>query len=593
MLKIEKVLSETALPLTKQQNIVNFVVPLEGSHMDMRNSYVQFQLDVQSAQSARLSLGQDGVAYHPVALVRRARLVSSMKGVISETYNLNILMENLLWNGRTTSEDQSEALMGWGSVAGQDYMHSVITDYNGEQNCMVKIPFEHLFPGTLGKEEEFPVTELGDLTVQLELEPTRNLFQQAVLPRWSGASSYDRSVYTGAIGATGLAAPSDVITLDVDAAYVYYNGQIVDVSYTPAVGDAETVQCVITAIGPADNQITINQEIPITLGTTRIEVGYDNTLIHCEPLAGSTGGVTPGATALTVPLDGSGTAGNLDPQQFTTLIPDVSAGPLPLQVEISYVTYPIAGGAISDVQTVQRKVIAVTDTAGQGPWTVTLDAALPDIAEDYNMSGINIKPLRVNVTDAVWQVQQAFLFPYRRFGKAEKVGKRMISTFTQEPLPQVSDGYSFSREVQVAGNAFSCFLLTPPASNQNQLLSVSDGVETYRFFLNDVALSTIPIAIRNSEHLDMLMRVFNNSDFPLRNLSLTKDSPWYIPTAPAGQEGKYVPATLVAKMKPKMILDEENVEAGAERKNLRVEMQGTGMATAKTIYFFKQEWKMI
>lgn len=588
MLKIEKVLSETSLPLSKQQNIVNFVVPLEGSHMDMRNSYVQFQMKVDSAQSARLSFGQDGIAYHPVALIRRARLVSSMKGVVSETYNLNILMENLLWNGRTTAEDQSDALMGWGAVAGQDYMHSVITDYNGKQNCMVKIPFEHLFPGTLGKEEEFPVTELGDLTVQLELEPSRQLFQQVVLPRWSGVSSYDQSIYADSRSAANLGATGNVLTFGAPAAISFYNGQLVTVTYTPTGGSPTDVDCVITTVD--DNDIILNQTLP---GSTGIKVAYDNTLIHCNPIAGSTGAVTPGPTQLIVPLDGSEAAGAVEPQQFTTLIPDVSAGPLPLQVEISFTYYPIAGGAISDVLTVQRKITAVAATDGEGPWTVTVSPALPEIALGYNMSGINIKPLRVNVTDAIWQVQQAFLFPYRKLGKAEKVGKRLISTFTQEPLPQVSDGFSFAREVQVAGNAFSCFLCTPPASNQNQLLSVADGVTDYRFFLQDTALSTIPLAIRDTSHLDMLMRVFNNSNFPLRNLSFIKDSPWYIPTAPEGEEGTYAPACLVAKMKPRMILDEPNFEPAAERKNLRVEMNGQDMATAKTIYFFKEEWKMI
>lgn len=580
MLKIEKVLSETALPLTAQQNIVNFVVPLEGSHMDMRNSYVQFQLDVASAQSARLSFGQDGIAYHPVCMIRRARLVSSMKGVISETYNLNILAENLLWNGRTTAEDQADALMGWGAVAGQDYMHSVITDYNGEQNCMVKIPFEHLFCGSLGKEEEFPVTELGDLTVQLELEPSRQLFQQAVLPRWTGVSSYDYSIYTGSRAAANLGATGNVLTFSSAADYSYYNGQRVTVSYTPTGGSATEADCVITAVDGED--ITLNQTIP---GSTGIRVAYDNTLIHCEPLAGAAGAVTAGATALVVAYDESQVAGNLDPQQFTTLIPDVTAGPLPLQVEISYCLYPIAGGAISGATSVKTKITAFEATGGEGPWTLFISPALPDIPADFNMSGINIKPLRVNVTDAVWQVQQAFLFPYRKLGKAEKVGKRMISTFTQEPLPQVSDGYSFSREVQVDGNAFSCFLMTPPVSNSSQILSVADGVKDYRFFLNDVALSTVPIVIGGTTHLDMLMRVFNNSDFPLRNLSFVKDSPWFVP--------EYAPATLVAKMKPKMIMEEPNVEAGADRKNLRVEMNGENMAAAKTIYFFKEQWKMI
>ena len=93
-------------------------------------------------------------------------------------------MHNLLFYNKTTSENISDALYGWGCVQSSDYTHSVFTDYEpGSNNCVIKIPCEHLFPGTIGRDSEYPSD--GDLTIMLELEPTKNLFQQCVSFRWS------------------------------------------------------------------------------------------------------------------------------------------------------------------------------------------------------------------------------------------------------------------------------------------------------------------------------------------------------------------------------------------------------------------------
>lgn len=576
MLKINKIVSETALPLTKQNNLINFIVPQEGSHLDLKDSYVQFTMDVTSALSERLSLGQDGFPYHPVALIRRARLVSSTKGVIQETNNLNILMENLLWNGRSSSEDQSEALQGWGAVPGADYMHSTFSDYpHDDRNCVVRIPMSHLFPGSVGKSEAMPTNEIGQLTVMLELEPTKSQFQQAVLPRWAGEDKYERGNFVQDFDMDGITGPTNVlVSTGVDFELFVSVGSIISVTYT-AGPTPTTVDVVVLNVD--GDEITVSQTIP---ASTNVKITVDNLLVHCATISGGTGATGPAVSSLIVPVD------TTDGQQFNGEIPDLTFGPLPIQAQISYAYYPAAGGALIGA-TSQR--VTITGVTGSGPWTAAFTPSLPAVPPNFVMGGINIQPLAVNINDAVWQVNQAYAFMYHLMGKQEKSDDKMfISTYTYEPVQQVCDGFSYSREVQVSGNAYGCFLLTPPASNTSQLISTASGVQNYRFFLDDVALSTIPLEIEGVTHLDMLMRVFNNSDMPLRNLAFIKDSPWFV--ARTGTP----PASLVAKMKPRTDYEgSPNVMVGAPRRNLRVEMDGSGMDTAKTIYFFKNEWKMI
>jgi hypothetical protein len=163
----------------------------------------------------------------------------------------------------------------------------------------------------------------------------------------------------------------------------------------------------------------------------------------------------------------------------------------------------------------------------------------------------------------------------------------LVSHFTYEPLPQVSDGSNFQREVQVSGNAYNCFLLAPPSTNSSQLCSVAEGTQSYRFFLDDVALSNIPLQLSTTLDLDMKMRVYNNSEFPLRNLNPLKDAPIFVPSA-ANKVQQFV-----AKLKPHVMAGQPNFVAGAQPKALRVELNGNGMATAKTVYFFKEEFKVL
>ena len=50
---------------------------------------------------------------------------------------------------------------------------------------------------------------------------------------------------------------------------------------------------------------------------------------------------------------------------------------------------------------------------------------------------------------------------------------------------------------------------------------------------------------------------------------------------------------LPAKLKPKMMGGKPNYTSDTEKKNPTVELNGEDMPTAKTIYFFKEEYKLI
>lgn len=578
-LKIEKLLSQQSLPLSKTNNIINFVVPELGTHTDFSQSYIQLGLQVTSPTSAHLSFGHNQKAYYPNCMVRRSRLVSSKKGVIFECNNLNILMQNLLWHNKTTSENISDSLFGWGAVESDLYVKSVFTEAPAGTNAYVKIPFAHLFPGSLSS-DLLPSEVVGELTIQLELEPTKNLFQQVVGERWASAYE-DVEVYNAEIQCTNASVGTDSLVTTEPNTWVQV-GDHITVTYIENGAQVDPIDNIITQISQDQKTLTITSEIPD--GATDISYTFNNQQIHCNPFVG-TGAVV---STLTVPANSLSTyIYNGVAQQFNGEIQDVTQGPLPLAVQVNYWTYVTT----DDTQltesslntTITNMVVNQNKTV-----TLTLSTPLPSVVNTKTVAGIEVQPLNTNINNAVWTVQEAYCFPYRFMNmKEDKADKILLTTYTYEPLPFVSDGNSFAREILVAPNTTNCFLLMPPSTDTDDLYSVLQGVNNYRFFLNDVALSNIPIEMNTNLDLDMLMRVFNNSEYPVRNLYVLKNDPLYI-----NNEG--APQVYVAKIKPRMLGGRENYNPeDRERKPLRVEINGQSMAQAKTIYFFKEEMKVV
>ena len=583
MLKIEKLLSQQALPLSKANNILNFVVPQIGTHLDFTSSYVQFEVDVTSATSSRIAFGRNKNSYYPVCMVRRSRLVSSKKGVLTEVNNLNILVQNLLWHNKTTSENNSDALWGWGGTEGADYFHTVFTDNSG--NSFVKIPFGHLFPGSLANSNFLPTEELGELTIQLELEPTKNLFQQLTSSRWNDQQDY----YSFDVACNNLGAQGDVLTVTSPGdENIFMVGDIVQVLYT----DAEEppvdyqVSAVVTEIG--EGTVTVSGILPISTGiyitSTPKDANGDiykasNKFIHCNPQVGTAALMT----TLTVPARPDFS------EQFNGSIQDITAGSLPLAVNVSWWAYTNEGYVLDDTPLELPQTLTGVVVNNDKTVTLTISPGLPSMANTKTYAGIQVQPLSTNLNDAVWTVNQAFCFPYRIMnGKKEDTEGLLLTRYTYEPLPFVSDGNSFAREILVAPNTTNCFLLMPPASDTSYLYSTLDGVKNYRFFLNDVALSNIPIVMNSSLDLDMKIRTFNNSEYPIRNINVVKNDP------PLGSAVAFGSEVYCAKLKPHKLGGEVNYNPqDNERKPLRVEINGNGMPATKTIYFFKEEMKVV
>jgi len=574
MLKIEKIVSEQYLPLTKQNNLINFVINQEGTHMDMTSSYIQFTLNV-TGGSATMSFGQDGMAYYPICMIRRCRLVSSTVGTLMEVNNLNILMQNLLWYNKTTSENLSDSLFGWGAVEGHDYTHSVFSDYpDNSTNCCVKLPFKHLFPGSIGNDQDFPTDKFGTLTIMMELEPTKNLFMQITDQRWS-IPPLQRFVdmYAGTVNFNDLDSSGNVLTVasggSLDGIQV---GSYVTVSYT----DVDGLQgSFLIVIAKDETTVTLNDELPVCTG---VDIEYSNILIQCLPY-------TENSTQSTLTVPNNDATVNNILQQFQGMIPDLTPnGTFPLQCLIQYATYLTAGGP----QTSEALITTITNAVQNedNTVTITINPPMPAAPANSTVSGIRLGPYNTNLPAAAWTVTNAYCFPYRKYGKPEGNSKICISYFTYEPLPFVSDGNSFAREIQITSNAYNVFLICPPVENISQLYSSVDGITDYRFFLDDIALTNIQIPLNTTVDLDMKTRVFNNSTFLLRNLSLIKNEPEFY-------GGNSLAQVYCAKVKPKMVLGDVNYTADTQRRNLRVEINGVDMPTAKTIYFFKEEYKLV
>lgn len=582
--KLQKLVSEQALPLSQRNNLVNFMIPGDqGVSVDLANTYVQFQLRVTGAGSGSVCFGQDQQPYYPVALVRRARLVSSMKGTLHEVNNLNILINNLMFHAKTASENNSDSLFGWGAVTGADGVHSVF-DYNTDDlsnNCVVRIPMSHLVPGSLGSDELF-FDKVGTLTLQLELEPTKNLFIQIIDPRW-GSTDPD---FIGVIGCNNVAADAaDRTLLTATTANqflgVYQVGDKVQVSYTGGAGQA-ALQAVVTAVAAGGATINITPALPAG-ALTGVSINFNNVNIHCTSYVGTGNAVTQ----LTVPVCAQTIIAGKPLQQFTGAIPDVTNSPLPLICNIDYWTYTTADGTglAQQTQLTNQKITAAVVDPDTNVVTLTIDSGIPAVANTLTVAGIVITPVKNNLPNAAWSVEQAFLFPMiKMVGESPK--KPMLYTaFEYEPLAMVSDGSNFSREVLCDTNTVNTFLLTPPSTNTSQLMSAANGVTNYRFYLNDIALSSVPLQLGSTLQKDMLMRVYNNSlDYPLRNLNQLKNQPLFS-TALVNQ--------FVAKHKPSTVLGVPNITRSSERDKLRVEMNGAGMPTGNTVYFFKQVYKMM
>ena len=70
-LKIEKLLSQQSLPLSKYNNLINFVIPEEGSHMDFVQSYIMLNLPVTSPDDYRFLPPPESETQTAFALIER------------------------------------------------------------------------------------------------------------------------------------------------------------------------------------------------------------------------------------------------------------------------------------------------------------------------------------------------------------------------------------------------------------------------------------------------------------------------------------------------------------------------------------------
>jgi hypothetical protein len=512
---IRKIQSNVALPLTPAQNILTFDIPQDQGVIDMSSSYVSLEIGLNGLSTQEdyhnITLGQDGFQYSESCLFRNTQLrEGGTSNVLSEVNFCNIIAQNLHYVGEGHERRKALATVN-GSGHAQSSDGSVVSIFNNQYNDPVpvlKVSLEDLFLGTLGNSDAVPT--FGDLAMRFLLENKYKCFQRTVP---TGVYNLPEPSYTGPLPCADVAAGVQILIPTNGASLANVEvGNIVYVSFV--IGTNTTlILANVTDVVPNTN-ITIDNVLSGTDLATNVSI---NVLKNNAKIP-----VFPAPQTVSVNLNGVNTNVSVIPLRI-----GVNAGgnyqygvkqdvykPTALNkgtvLKVSYKTVNSAF-AFSEYTEILTSVYDLTTTGNNNQYidTITLTSLLPTPPAGRIYADILIEPLYTNLlTD--YSISGAHLVVYRRNIPFAKPKSMLLTQYKSQQIAMVSGLQKFQYTFQVDNNVYNAYFLTPSETN---MLSVShQKLSQYQYFVNGVALTTIPMPLNSSFHYDNLTRTFLNSE---------------------------------------------------------------------------------
>jgi hypothetical protein len=571
-MSISKIPSMVAMPVNKTTNQLYFTTSDERP-VDMKASYVELEMSLDTTQNHNVVLGHDGLMYPPSCLFRSSKLTKTQTGEVVQDLNyVNVLDANLRHYSVGCNQVVADSIYsGAGHRTPQGEIVSIFNNDYPDQNPTLKVPLESLYPGSLGTSSVVPMGS-GDVEFRYLLEP-----QYPVLMRAVPYGVYDQG------------------TIDITAGIT---------NFSNITANTSTVTAGITGI--ISNYVSGN-EVVITGIVQSVPSVFVRTVNVVTPDAGATagnftftGGVISASQALSQPevykvtgtqhilscasLQSSGTAqtvSNLTLKTAYALNSDLYVG---TDVIVHYDTIlanidPTANVITRDLS-VRTTISAVTSTTTIS--AVQITGSIP-LAISTGAVNVWIEPLYTNLDSNNWSVVSAHLVLYRRNLKVPQ-GKAVVQNFESVNVQCVGGLNRFMYNYKVRPNTFNAWAIQPTNTN---LYSVRQGIAQYLFSLDERPLTSVYIDTDplSAVHQDNIMRCGGNSPvYKIKNLRGNRDREI---------QSEIEPIMFPAKLFSSMVGGDENVQPEGMDKNLRIELVPTTTTLPCNVFLFMEKHQEI
>lgn len=560
-MSISKVPSLVAMPVNKTVNQLYFTTSDERP-VDMKASYVELEMSLDTSDNVNVVLGHDGLMYPPSCLFRSAKLTKTQTGEVVQDLNyVNVLDANMRHYSVGVNQVSADAIYsGAGHVTPEGNVVSVFNNSYPDQNPTLRVPLESLYPGSLGQSPVVPMGS-GDVEFRFLLEP-----QYPVLMRAVPSGVYDQGVAEVSTpyafdavnmnGTTLSAAALGTIANFVSNDYVIIKGTI---------GGGGGTDYWVRQVG------TVTPDSPPTEGSFTFTPALSTTQavsgITVQKITGNT--YVLGCKAI------ESTTNILALNTSYSATKDLRVG---TNVKVHYDVVTASGGDI--VPTVLDTTIATVSGSPITSVTLASNITLTTNQVAYN---IWIEPLYTNLDSNNWSVVSAHLVLYRRNLKV-KAQKMLVQNFESVNVQCVANLNRFMYSYKIRSNTFNAWAIQPTNTN---LYGVLHGINQYLFSLDERQLTSVYIDTNplSAVHQDNVMRCGANSPvYKIKNLRGNRDT----------QVNSVIePIMFPAKLFSAMVNGEDNVQPEGQDRNLRIELVPTTTTEACNVFLFMEKHQEI
>jgi len=546
--QIVKVRSNESGNFNKLVNKMTYQIPSDGTTYNLRDSYLLLNMSVTEPTTNQISFGQDNLPMDAVCLIKRAKLTSSKRGVIEEIQNVHILRENLNYWQKGENQDRSRALFGYSS--GQSLSGGVVGEeaFFSDQPKNTYIWLKDIFG--VGSVSALPSDSVGELVAEIELENIMNPFQQVV------EGDYTLAVDGAAIDCNDVNNNTAVITpANVADLAKLKVGQLVEVVCTINAAQA-VLERYVTVVGGAN--FTVNAVLDAVNDATDVTVTYQSgeKAFLCNNIAGAIGQVT----------------------LMNGILPysDLRVG---MKCTLQYATVVVATGAlVAAAQQTTGTITAINTLTGQVTFSNIVGGNAPAVAAPAGgnqYTAVSFIPLAANLPNALWNILKAEMILYKLVGVPKSEAVQVFSTWKWEARQALAN-LTFEDTFRLESNVYNVYVMTPLSG---KIYSVADGIENYRFFVDDQSVFDRDVNTLSSLHTDNMMTAFSNSQDGLKNLRFNKE------TRPVA----YLPYLTPCKIYQRSVNKAPNFmgEQGLPRQ-LKVYLDS--LDTQKMVYVFKEQF---
>jgi hypothetical protein len=655
--KIVKVRANESGNFSDVLNKMTYQIPADGTTYNLEASYLLWNMSVEDPSgNPNISFGQDGFPMDAVAKIKRAKVKSSVLGDIEEIQNLNILRQNLNYWQKGSNQDESRAIFGFGAdpvnystfpdataknvyiwlkdIFGIGRLNALSSQSVGELTIELELdvginPFQLVLADSYSA--EFPdvdwvdcedidanITNVvpTDLSVLAQLKKNMKVTFRYTS---NGVNNEAQKTITNVTNAnfvidSALDATNDqdnisflfmgvgnelcndialnvttVVPKDLSVLSNLSVGQLLYFDFTSNGIESVGIPKYITAI-TANTSFTINTTLDAGNAQTLVSFDYQNQgVIKCASYTNPNNAQAQltQVTVNSVYIDGVQTnlPNPLPENARSTLFRDIWVGG-------TYNLWSVqsVAGLFGDYE---EQEVTVTAINGNGQITFAPAVAVQALAV---VSGIVLIPTLdyLNRPNCVYNIQQSNLVLYKMMTAGNSLQKQVFSTYKYEAR-QMLDGVKFDETFLLEQPTYNVYLMTPLP---NKIMSNADGIDKYRFYVNDQALTDRDIDVNDSSlHVDNLIMSFTNSQDRLLNLNPDKYKYSSADNQVPMTDQEYKPLLFPSKIYQRSIGGAPNFTGmGGLSRQLRCTLQtddGAGCDTKKLAYLYKEHFMAI